>query len=265
MLPRHISIACLVLLLRCTAFAGQSEDSGNPSTPVPIPVNAPENAPPADTADEVLHPDTLKVPELRFSIGDIPYRAILSKPLEGKPEFTVSINSVPRNQWVESVEMKNQAIKADHVAVFEDPCHFDYTLFGRHSRHVRESLLVYEGMRIAVKTDGYYEVSFAAEVPRIPVVLRLWLEVSTTVDGQTLRRGSISLPPVVFEPQTSLSRHQPGRTVIVTRRGHSHLLRRIIQHESAEGISFARNGRARFGSIPPRGEYSIIRPENVSQ
>jgi len=203
------------------------------------------------------------VPRAPVSIGTTPSTAILDKPLPDTPIYRNAFQSVPDNEGILSAIGSDEPWTPDFAAVFEGPCHFacrenTMGLLGSAS-----NLVIYEDMRIEVTENGMYEVSFIAEVPDIPVVLSLQIGIEQEVDGLNVSVGSITLAPVVFETENRHSRHQPGKSERVVRKGYSHVLHRILRHQSFEGLSFTRHGNARFGSIPPRGDYSIILPEEA--
>ena len=273
MLLQRRTLVCLTVILSCCCPAVFGDDVA-PDMAIPGGVQPGSLLTNTENSDgqatgpgvPVPVPDEKLVPEVTLSIGDVPHRADLRPPLPGQPQSTDAFNSVPEIREIDSIAISDTSAQANFLAVFEDPCHFNYVLPGRYSQQiVRDTLLVYEGMEIAVTEDGSYTVSFIAEVPQIPVVLNLQLSVSTSVNGATLPRGTITLPPVVIESRTLVSRDQPGRSVKVTRKGYSQLLHRIIANESATGISFKRAGNARFGSVPPEAKYSILDPANTQK
>lgn len=155
-----------------------------------------------------------------------------------------------------------QKFQPKYVAVFEGPCYFQTrkhqgpTLGG--VPDPEGTFQIYEGMKIAVDSHGYYEVSFLAHAPGVATVLALQLDVERQLMGTRVERTTLSLPPITIEPSESASRHQPGHELRVARRGYSSVLRRIVSSEKPEGVTFKRRGRARFGSIPERGNYASV-------
>jgi hypothetical protein len=148
------------------------------------------------------------------------------------------------------------------VAVFHEPCSFLYTGTGHYGEVLeRDALLIYEGLTLAIKTDGRYEVSLVTETPRIPVVLRLQFLISERVDGVEITRGTITLPPIVLQADPKLDRHQPSQSHVVRRSGYSHLLRQaLIRPDEHRDITIRRTGTARFGAIPEQAVYEPVMP-----
>jgi hypothetical protein len=110
----------------------------------------------------------------------------------------------------------------------------------------REGLLVYEGMRLTVYPNGVYDVAFTAEVPDMPVTLRLQL-VFNNPPGYTPGEYRLTLPPFRLEPRPDARPGDPSANVLhVAHRGYSTLL--AAGHRVDAAWSVARVGTARFGT-----------------
>ncbi|MCA9060318.1 MAG: hypothetical protein KDA85_17535 [Planctomycetaceae bacterium] len=154
------------------------------------------------------------------------------------------------------------------ISVFEQACHFPLMATARDGRQlVQDAAVIYEGMQVSVHQDGTFELDFMAEIPRTAVTLRLQLYVSTAESSPI---ATITIPPIVIEPDNKISRHDVGQAVHVVHRGYSNGLRRAIErgeiprgarptnwNTSETGILITRGGTARFGSKPEKGEYAI--------
>ena len=194
-------------------------------------------------------------------------RAPESAPMESAKSFESSkppgelpdaVFEVPEVVVLDATDLDtDQKLKSEDwafVAVFEGSCYFSE----RMNDNAR-SLVIYEGMQVAVAEDGKYVVSFIAEAPLTPVVVRLQLRVSELVNHERIDHGTITLAPIVIEPTGELSDQQPSNTIRIRRTGYSHLLHRLINvNESAADLSLSRCGVARFGSIPEAANYAIL-------
>lgn len=168
-----------------------------------------------------------------------------------------SIAKVPDDVVLDATDLHEDEVltakKWAFVAVFEGSCHFS-----ERSNDNARSLIIYEGMQVAVAEDGRYTVSFIAESPLTPVIVRLQLRISELVNHERIDHGTITLAPIAIEPSGELSDQQPSNTVRIRRTGYSHLLNRLLAvNKSASDLSFSRCGVARFGSIPEAANYSI--------
>lgn len=177
-------------------------------------------------------------------------------------------------QTAGSEQSSSQTATADRVAVFTQACHFPLTGPGRYGqRIVRDALVIYEGMQLAIQSNGEYELRFVAEIPRTAAVVRLQFQVSRD-DGTPL--ATITIPPVTIDPDRNLGRHNPGHSVVVSHRGYSHGLNRAIRQRVLSDanrknvnnhdlkVSVSRSGVVRFGSVPEKGEYSISPVEDAT-
>jgi hypothetical protein len=98
-----------------------------------------------------------------------------------------------------------------------------------------DGLLIYEGMRLTVFSDGTYDLSFTATVPDMPVTIRLqlWLQPPPPPDTPATilptcnnREYRITLPPIRLEPKVDARAGDPtANTFQVAHRGYSSLFR----------------------------------------
>jgi hypothetical protein len=156
--------------------------------------------------------------------------------------------------------------------VFVSAAHFPIPRFTASGEPVSaDGLVIYEGMKLTVYPDsGYYDLSFTATSPNIPVTLRLQLELS-----HPQQEGfRLTLPPIIIEP-TGDSRYgdTKGLTVAVNHRGHSELFKKTVNLDTklifpqstpplrAPGTAYAdkewqvrRLGVARFGLSTPTSD-----------
>ena len=89
-----------------------------------------------------------------------------------------------------------------------------------------DGVVIYEGMKFTVDSStGYYEVSFTATAPNIPVLVRLQLELtqSSTLSALTPKQSIIlTLPPIMINPTREARAGDPlGTTVAINHRGYS--------------------------------------------
>ena len=155
-------------------------------------------------------------------------------------------------------EQRTRETESAFVSVFEGPCHFAYMGYTRYGEQVpRDAFVIYEGMSVIVSPDGKYEVSFVAESPRLPVVLRLQLQMTERIGLQEHPRGTITLAPIVILPDRDQERHSPATMNRIRRTGYTHLLRQILPEDDST-CYIRRTGSARFGSIPEKADYGPI-------
>ncbi|MEZ6124610.1 MAG: hypothetical protein R3C49_15735 [Planctomycetaceae bacterium] len=254
------------------------------STLVPIPVAAPAAAPAPIPAPAAVAPSNdFPLNEYQQLTPSAPGTAPIQNGVAGKvPD---SFTSEPQHTEIRSLsneygqtegseQSSSQTATADRVAVFTQACHFPLTGPGRYGqRIVRDALVIYEGMQLAIQSNGKYELRFVAEVPRTAAVVRLQFQVSGD-DGTPL--ATITIPPVTIDPDRNLGRHNPGHSVVVSHRGYSHGLNRAIRQRVLSdanrknvnnhdlNVSVSRSGVVRFGSVPEKGEYSILPVEDVT-
>jgi hypothetical protein len=203
----------------------------------------------AVAADEVPETNQLAV------LGRAPESASVESTL-GHNTLPDAVDVVPEVNFLDNTELETRELLStanwSAVAVFEGPCHFsDRTNDPSHT------LLIYEGMQVAVNPDGRYLVSFIAESPRTPAVVRLQLRVRRLVGREQFDCGTVTLPPIVIKPASDLSDQQPSTTIRVRRSGSSHLLRRLQAESGTESLSLSRSGIARFGTIPEAANYTF--------
>jgi len=239
--------------LQVTAVA---QEGGLPPALAPVKTNAPISIPLG-----VLH----------SAIGDVPARPRLELPQTDGPKiqdsFRIIPDPIPLGALTDERRLES-AFQPAFVATFDDPCEFSYTGRGRYGELIsRDTLFVYEGMRLAIAADGQYEISFVSETPRLPVVVRLQLQICEKVDGLDMLRGTITLAPITLQADSTLDRHKPSQSYIVRRQGYSHLIGRLQLSEHSKAhrdFSIRRTGVARFGSIPEQAVYAPILTESES-
>ncbi|WP_337177225.1 hypothetical protein [Paludisphaera sp.] len=149
---------------------------------------------------------------------------------------------------------------------FAAPAHFPLPRFGDCDEYLDdEGVLIYEGMRLDVASDGRYEVRFIATTPAMPVTLRLQLSLARH-DGseRTVTIPPIEVPPYTngrgeYEPATWKIRHQ-GYSYNLATRPSPQVRDSDFPDLPAPGRenlriagfhSVRREGAARFGSYPP--------------
>lgn len=195
-------------------------------------------------------------------VGDPPGRARAEFGKQGQTlPIPDAVDTVPEPRRIDSLgrsEHQTREAESSFVSVFEGPCYFPYVGYTRYGQQVpRDALVIYEGMSVVVSTDGKYDVSFVAESPRLPVVLRLQLQVTERIGLEEHPRGTITLAPIVILPERDQERHIPGTMNRIRRTGYTHLLRQVLP---TDGSSYyiRRTGVARFGSIPEKADYGPI-------
>lgn len=132
---------------------------------------------------------------------------------------------------------------------FSAPAHFPYPRFGAvNDYYADDGIVIYEGMRLVVAQNGYYEVQFTATSPAMPVTVRMQLFVS----DREKQFSTLTLPPILLNPQDSFEHDHAEHgnclhnTWQVRHIGYSPILaaRFAILH------AVVREGTARFGSLP---------------
>jgi hypothetical protein len=140
------------------------------------------------------------------------------------------------------------------VKEFHDAAHVPlprFTIDGQAVCH--DGLLIYEGMRVTVYKTGVYDVSFTAEVPEMPVTLRLQLVFQRPAENLKHPRGEyrLTLPPFRLEPKTDARPGDPAANIFhVAHRGFSSVLVEDLpaQQMVQPGWQVTRVGTARFGT-----------------
>lgn len=90
---------------------------------------------------------------------------------------------------------------------FVQPARFPLPAFGFNGECVEEpGAIVYEGMRLAIRPDGRYQVRFTVGTPAMPVTMQLQFEL---VDECTGTPYTLTLPPIAIPPEA-----QPTTTTI---------------------------------------------------
>jgi hypothetical protein len=126
-------------------------------------------------------------------------------------------------------------------AVFSEPAHFSGAGYAAPAQSL---VIIYEGMTVLVYPDGRYSVRFVAEVPDLPVTVRLQFR----VDRITGPAGTITLPPITFSADEYNPRHAASQSWSVRHDGYSPLLLGLCSN--CADCRFSRDGMARFGSLP---------------
>jgi hypothetical protein len=212
--------------------------------PGPPPINlshpAPPLLPPATAAGPVYTPDP------GWAAAGLPCPGPVAHPFQRLPRVCLlkacecdSAGSAPTAfYWVkefhDAAHVPLPRFTADGLAV----CH--------------DGLLIYEGMRVTVYKNGVYDVSFTAEVPDMPVTLRLQL-VLQRPEKSTHPRGEyrLTLPPFRLEPKADARPGDPAANIFhVAHRGFSSALmeENPAQQLVQPGWQVTRVGTARFGT-----------------
>ena len=141
-------------------------------------------------------------------------------------------------------------LSGDAVATFRDACHFPAEL-----GTAAPGVVIYEGMQLALQSNGDYGVSFFAEIPRSCVTVRLRFVVWGVESGEFVRLGSINVAPVVLKSSSLLSSQFGSETVRVQASGNSAAIPELLK--SNQRVVVRRSGTARFGMVPERGVSSF--------
>lgn len=218
--------------------------------PGPPPINLSHPAPP------FIPPAT---PAVAVPIPDPSWAAQLPCPAPAAHPF----QRLPRICYLKACECDGPGGAAPNpvywVKEFHEAAHVPLPRFTIDGQAVcQDGLLIYEGMRVTVYTSGVYDVLFTAEVPDMPVTLRLQLVLKTSDDPTGWYR--LTLPPFRLEPKADARPGDPAANIFhVSHRGFSSLLVREAQlgpyHQPqtpqvrvGPGWTVARVGTARFGT-----------------
>jgi hypothetical protein len=200
--------------------------------------------------------DWKPVPHAPLVVGDYPHQPWLAKPPEGDAVGN-SITEIPAPRRVSaglSTGVGGQAGGSQlgpqlwTIAEFREPAHFPW-MNAWDDPTPRGEVVIYEGMRVEIYNDGRYTVRCDLESPRTVVTIRLQLRVTERLDFQDYDRGTITLPPIVIEPDLYGARHYASRTYHVERSGYSPVLRDLSARQPVN-VRLSRSGRALFGSVP---------------
>ncbi len=128
-------------------------------------------------------------------------------------------------------------------------------------------VLIYEGMRFAIRNDGSYQVRFTAGAPAVPVTMQLQFQLKSKVNNeQDSRIHHVTLPPITITPERErTTRDDPGPHItvqgdiyIVHHEGHLNGLYEFLSKSNksprlSEIHVAHRSGTARFGygTSPP--------------
>lgn len=218
--------------------------------PGPPPINLSHPAPP------LIPPAT---PAVAAPPPDPSWAAQLPCPAPAAHPF----QRLPRICYLKACECDGSAGGAPNpvywVKEFHEAAHVPLPRFTIDGQAVcQDGLLIYEGMRVTVYTTGVYDVSFTAEVPNMPVTLRLQLVLKASEDPTTWYR--LTLPPFRLEPKADAAPGDPSANIFhVSHRGYSSLLvreghlgpchhPRMAQARVGPDWAVARVGTARFGT-----------------
>lgn len=143
--------------------------------------------------------------------------------------------------------------RAEHrYIVYRRPARFELTGFDRHGIGAPEATaVIYEGMAIRVEADGRFTVRFLLETPQIKTIVRLQFTVFDHARGTPRALGTITLPPLEFDPDTT--RSHSGRSVVwkAEQSGYSPILQCLGEYGGNPcSLEVQRHGVAQFGSIP---------------
>jgi hypothetical protein len=132
---------------------------------------------------------------------------------------------------------------------FDQPARFPIPAFGLAGESLEEpGVVIYEGMRLAIRPDGRYQVRFVAETPAMPVTMRLQFILADQWTGTTV---PLTLPPITIPAEPSPKRSATQGTVrpVAARQQNIHHEGRLpILDLSPEGLQVvSRSGVARIG------------------
>jgi len=135
------------------------------------------------------------------------------------------------------------------VQEFHHAAHFPLPRFaGDGTPIIGDGLLIYEGMRLTVYSNGVYDLSFTATVPDMPVTVRLQLGFARGKGSEV--EYSLTLPPIRMEPKKG--RGGDANTFHITHRGQSTLFvpkyALLPCSPIDSGWKVCRSGTARFGT-----------------
>lgn len=134
---------------------------------------------------------------------------------------------------------------------FDHPARFPLPTYGFNGEHLeRPGLLIYEGMRLAIRPDGRYQVRFTAGTPPMPVAFQLQFQLLDQCTGQPY---TLTLPPITLPTE---SKHaistvsHPPRAVFkdlqtIHHEGYLPILENM--YDFANVAVIRRTGHARFG------------------
>jgi len=83
---------------------------------------------------------------------------------------------------------------------FDHPARFPLPSWGPYHEYLeRPGVLIYEGMRLAIRPDGRYQVRFTIGTPAVPVTLQIQFELADHCTNQTY---TLTLPPITIPSET---------------------------------------------------------------
>ncbi len=206
----------------------------------------------------------------------VPHREGIAECQKGTAPYQAAFQKVPQSQLINGAEpasnssgssltketpTSEQTSQAPLVvqAQFADPAHFSWSGFSASGNSlVRNLVVVYEGMTLSVYPDGQYKVRFVAEVPDMPVTMRLQFR----VQRKNCAAGTITLPPITFSTKSNAPLHSVSRSWTVEHKGYSTLLTGLCS--DCAGCRITRDGTARFGTLPAQANEMIL-PPNLYQ
>jgi hypothetical protein len=168
-------------------------------------------------------------------------------------EYQDAFRALPQTRLIPLVEDANEPRREEGEppafpespafvqAVFSEPAHFSGAGYAAPAQSL---VIIYEGMTVLVYPDGRYSVRFVAEVPDLPVTVRLQFRVDRAMGPA----GTITLPPMTFSADEYNPRHAASQSWTVRHEGYSPLLLGLCAN--CADCRFSRDGMARFGSLP---------------
>jgi hypothetical protein len=134
---------------------------------------------------------------------------------------------------------------------FDHPARFPLPAYGSNGEQLEKpGVLIYEGMRLAIRPDGRYQVRFTVGTPAMPVTLQLQYQLLDECTGQTytLTLPSITLPTENRPTLSTVS--QPPRAAFadfqtIHHEGYLPIFEDMLEFRNMAVIR--RNGTARFG------------------
>jgi hypothetical protein len=227
-------------------------DEVNPNKSTETPATfGPSFAPCPVGLDPTLHPPAI-VPPFAWGVGQAECRPSLG-------EYYDPFNSLPETRRIAEPDRASDPKRDDKrpansaetempafvQAVFAEPAHFAWAGHTASGHPImKHAVVIYEGMTVLIYSNGEYAVNFVAEIPDMPVTLRLQFR----VDRMAGLAGTITLPPITFSPEGNDPRHSGSQSWTVTHKGYSPLLVGLCSN--CAGCRFARDGMARFGTLP---------------
>jgi len=134
---------------------------------------------------------------------------------------------------------------------FDHPARFPLPAWGLNHEYLeRPGVLIYEGMRLAIRPDGRYQVRFTIGAPAMPVTLQIQFDLMDHCTGQAY---TLTLPPITIPPECKPTAATAGQAPkaayenlqTIHHEGYLPILDGYPQSESIHVVR--RTGTARFG------------------